>query len=99
MADLSSNPDNLIPFLKQAAANQKANIANFPAPYHLLRRVDSCLSTAGKNLINPKPVLAGFMLLRCQYAYKAARRDPSPLSCRSRRAGRPTRLRACSPIG
>jgi hypothetical protein len=34
--------------------------------------VDSCLSTAGKNLVNPKPVLAGFMLLRCQYAYKTA---------------------------
>ena len=72
MADLSSNPDNLIAFLERVAANQKANIANFPIPYDLLRRVDNCLATAGKNLINPKPVLAGLMLLRCQYAYKAA---------------------------
>jgi hypothetical protein len=29
-------------------------------------------SKTGKNLINPKPVLAGVMLLRCQYTYKAA---------------------------
>jgi len=72
MTDLSSNPDNLSPFLERVAANQKANIAKFPAPYQLLRRVDTCLSTAGKNLINPNPVLAGLMLLRCQYAYKAA---------------------------
>src|SRR5262245_19840641 len=72
MADLSSNPDNLIAFLERVAANQKANIANFPIPYDLLRRVDNCLATAGKNLINPKPVLAGLMLLRCQYPYKAA---------------------------
>jgi len=72
MTDLSSNPDNLSPFLERVAANQKANIAKFSAPYQLLRRVDTCLSTAGKNLINPKPVLAGLMLLRCHYAYKAA---------------------------
>src|SRR5262245_81799 len=72
MTDLSSNRDNLSPFLERVAANQKANIAKFPAPYQLLRRGDNCLSTAGKNLINPKPVLAGLMLLRCQYAYKAA---------------------------
>jgi hypothetical protein len=72
MTDLSSNPDNLSPFLERVAANQKANIAKFSAPYQLLRRVDNCLSTAGNTLINPKPVLAGLMLLRCQYAYKAA---------------------------
>ena len=72
MADLSSNPDNLIPFLELVAANQKANIANFPDPYQLIRRVNICFSKAGKNLINPKPVLAGLMLPRCEYAYKAA---------------------------
>src|SRR6516165_1202714 len=72
MTDLSSNPDNLIPFLELVAANQKANIANFPDPYQLIRRVNICLSKAGKNLINPKPVLAGLMLPCCEYAYKAA---------------------------
>jgi hypothetical protein len=72
MADLSSNPDNLIPFLELVAANQKANIANFPDPYQLIRRVNICFSKAGKNLINPKPVLAGLMLPRCEYAYKTA---------------------------
>jgi hypothetical protein len=58
--------------LERVATNQKANIAKFSAPYQLLRRVDNCLSTAGYTLFNPKPVLAGLMLLRCQYAYKAA---------------------------
>ena len=72
VADLSSNPDNLIPFLELVAANQKARIANFSGPYQLIRRVNICLSTASKHLINPKPVLAGLLLPRCEYAYKAA---------------------------
>jgi hypothetical protein len=72
MADLSDNPDNLIPFLEVVASNQKANIAKFPAAYQLIRRVNICLSTAAKDLVNPKPVMAGKMLHRCQYAYKAA---------------------------
>src|SRR5215831_17615590 len=72
MADLSANPDNLIPFLELVASNQTANIVKFPAPYDLIRRVNICLSIAGKNLINPKPVMAGVLFLRCQYAYKAA---------------------------
>jgi hypothetical protein len=41
-------------------------------PYNLIRRVNICLSTAGKNLINPKPVMTGILFLRCQYSYKAA---------------------------
>jgi hypothetical protein len=72
MADLSANPDNLIPFFERVASNQKANIAKFPAAYDLIQRVNICLSTAGKNLINPKPVMAGVLCLRCQYAFKAA---------------------------
>src|SRR5262249_27423399 len=72
MTDLSSNPDNLIPFLELVVANQKANIAKFPAFYQLLRRVNICLSTAGKHLIGPKPIMTGLLFQRCQYAYKAA---------------------------
>src|SRR5262249_25592343 len=72
MADLMANPDNLIPFFQLVASNQKANMAKFPAPYDLISRVNICLSTAGKNLINPKPVMAGVLFQRCQYAYKAA---------------------------
>jgi hypothetical protein len=72
MADLSANPDNLITFLELVASNQKANVAKFHAPYDLIRRVNICLSTAGKHLTNPKPVMAGVLFLRCQYAYKAA---------------------------
>lgn len=72
MTDLSKNPDNLVPFFDLVASNQKANMARFPAEFELMRRVNICLSTAGQNLINPKPVMAGVMFLRCQYAYKAA---------------------------
>jgi hypothetical protein len=72
MIDLSVNPDNLLPFLELVASNQKANIAKFAGPYDLIRRVNICLSTAGKNLIHPKPVMAGVLFLRCQYSYKAA---------------------------
>jgi hypothetical protein len=72
MVDLSANPDNLLPFLDLAASNQRANVARFPEPYQLIRRVNICLATAGKNLINPTPVMAAVLFLRCQYAYKAA---------------------------
>jgi hypothetical protein len=50
MVDLSANPDNLLPFLDLAASNQRANVARFPEPYQLIRRVNICLATAGKNL-------------------------------------------------
>jgi hypothetical protein len=72
MTDLSANPDNLVPFLEVVASNQKASIQKFPAMYDLVRRVNICLSTAGKNLVNPKPVMCAVLFLRCQYAYKAA---------------------------
>src|ERR1700680_3546611 len=55
---LGSDPDNLTQFLELVARNQKANAAKFPAPTLLMRRVNICLYTAGKNLINPKPVMA-----------------------------------------
>src|SRR6266851_2171442 len=72
MQELGSNADNLIPFLDLVASNQKANIARFTGPYDLIRRVNICLSTAGKNLVNPQPVTTGILFLRCQYAYKTA---------------------------
>jgi hypothetical protein len=34
--------------------------------------VNECLSVVGKNLVKPEPVMTGVLLLRCQYAYKAA---------------------------
>jgi hypothetical protein len=66
------NPDDLIAFLELVASNQKANVTRFPGPYDRIRRVNICFSTAGQNLVNPQPITAGFLFLRCQYAYKAA---------------------------
>jgi hypothetical protein len=73
MADiLSKNPDNLIPFFELVASNQKANIANHRTWYELMRRVNVCLSAAGQNMVNPKPMMCAVLFLRCQYAYKSA---------------------------
>jgi hypothetical protein len=59
-------------FFDMVHANQKANRANFPVWCDILERMDSCFVSAGKNLINPKPVMPGNFLLRCQYAFKTA---------------------------
>lgn len=72
MPDLSDNSDNLISFLDLVVSNQKASVAKFPVQYALIRRINICLSIAGKNLVNPKPVMCAVLFLRCQYAYKTA---------------------------
>ena len=64
--------DNLTQFLERVHSNQRANVARFPQPYRLMHRMDECLSIVGKNLVKPEPVMTGILLLRCQYAYKAA---------------------------
>jgi hypothetical protein len=51
---------------------QQANRANFPVWYDIIERIDRCFVRAGNNLINPKPVMTGNLLLRCQYAFKTA---------------------------
>ena len=59
-------------FLDMVHANQKANRVNFSKCYEIIERIDDCFVRAGKNLINPKPVITGNLLLRCQFAFKAA---------------------------
>jgi hypothetical protein len=72
MPYLTDNPDNLEAFFEVVTNNQKANARRFPDAYNIVRRVNICLSTAGKHLVNPEPVMAGLLFLRCQYAYKTA---------------------------
>jgi hypothetical protein len=57
-------------FLDTIHANQQANRVNFPQWYAIIERIDECFVRAGKNLTNPKPVITGNLLLRCQYAFK-----------------------------
>ncbi len=64
--------DNLSQFLDRVHQNQQGNRVNFDGPYLILSRIDMCFVTAGKNLVNVKPVMAGLLFLRCQYAFKAA---------------------------
>jgi hypothetical protein len=64
--------DSLSQFLDMVHANQKANRVNFAPAYDTIQRINEALAKAGKNLVNPQPVMAGILLLRCQYAYKAA---------------------------
>ena len=59
-------------FLDTVHANQKANRINFPKWTEIIERIDGCLVRAGANSINPKPVMTGNLLLRCQYAFKTA---------------------------
>jgi hypothetical protein len=59
-------------FFDMLHANQRANRANFPDWYDILEKMDGCFVSAGKNLINLKPVMPGNLLLRCQYAFKTA---------------------------
>jgi hypothetical protein len=72
VTDLNASPNNLVAFFDLVAFNQKASIAKYPAQYELLRRVNICLSTAGKHLANANPLMCGVLCHRCQYAYKAA---------------------------
>jgi hypothetical protein len=59
-------------FFDMLCSAQQANRAKFPVWCGILERMDSCFVTAGKSLINPKPVMPGNLLLRCQYAFKTA---------------------------
>ena len=59
-------------FLDMLHSTQNANRVNFPNWYEIVERIDDCFVRAGKNLINPKPVMTGNLLLRCQYAFKTA---------------------------
>ena len=68
----NTKADNLAQFFEAIHSNQVANIKQFAQPYSLILRVNDCLVRAGQNLIDPKPLMAGNLFLRCQYAYKAA---------------------------
>jgi hypothetical protein len=70
--DLSSNPDNLVPFLEVVASNQHANTALYPADFALIQRVNVCLATVGQKLVKPEPVMCAVLFQRCQYAFKTA---------------------------
>ena len=59
-------------FLAAVHANQQANRVNFPQWYSIIDKIDDCFVRAGSNLTNPKPVMTGSLLLRCQYAFKTA---------------------------
>jgi len=55
-----------------ADSNRRANRERFIDWYGKISRIDNCLVLAGKNLVNVNPVMSGILLLRCQYALKAA---------------------------
>ncbi len=64
--------DNLSQFLDRVHANQQGNRVAYPAPYAALSKIDACFVKAGKNLVNPRSVMAAVLLLRAQYAFMAA---------------------------
>ena len=64
--------DDLSKFLDLVHVKQVANRTEFARPYDIILEINDCLLKAGKNLVNPKPVMAGMFLLRGQYAFKTA---------------------------
>ena len=64
--------DDLTRFLETVHHNQQGNRERLAEPYRLIQRVNECFVIIGKNLVDPKPLLAGLLFLRSQYAYKAA---------------------------
>jgi hypothetical protein len=70
MADWGT--DELTQFLESAHHVQRCNHQKFAEPYSKMQRIDNCFVRAGKNLVNPNPVLTGVLFLRSQYAYKTA---------------------------
>jgi hypothetical protein len=38
--------------------------------YQIMEQMDDCFVQAGEHLIDPKPLMTGSLLLRCQYAFK-----------------------------
>ena len=64
--------DNLDEFFGIAERNRIGNIARFQAEYQVLRRINMCLTSPGQHIVKPSPFICALLLLRCQYAYKAA---------------------------
>jgi hypothetical protein len=69
---MATTERSLQDFFDMLRSAQQANRANFPVWCDIIERIDRCFVSAGKNLINPKPVMPGNFLLRCQYAFKTA---------------------------
>jgi hypothetical protein len=59
-------------FFDVVRSNQRANREGFPEWYAIIERIDTCFVRAGSGLVDPDPVMAAVLLLRCQYAFKAA---------------------------
>jgi hypothetical protein len=59
-------------FFDALRASQRANRKIFPDWYAIIARIDDCFVRAGSNLVDPEPLMTGPLLLRCQYAFKAA---------------------------
>src|SRR5208337_3121431 len=66
------NERSLQKFFDMVHSNQQANRVNFAPWYAIIEKIDDCFVRAGKNLVNPKPVMTADLLLRCQYAFKTA---------------------------
>jgi hypothetical protein len=59
-------------FFDAVRTNQVANSKKFPDWNSIIERIDSCFVHAGQALHDPKPLMSGVLLNRCQYAFKAA---------------------------
>ena len=72
LASQGSTQVGITRFFETVHHNQQGNRERLAEPYRLIQRVNECFVIIGKNLVDPKPLLAGLLFLRSQYAYKAA---------------------------
>jgi hypothetical protein len=59
-------------FFDAVRASQRANREIYSDWYAIIARIDDCFVRAGDGLNDPESLMAAIMLLRCQYAFKAA---------------------------
>ncbi len=67
---MTSNP--LEDFFDELRANQRANRVLYPQLYSVIERLNDCFVRSGIDIFSPKPVVAGVLLERCEYAFKTA---------------------------
>lgn len=69
---MEKTDDNLEQFFQKLRSNQSANKELFADWYAKIKSINDCFAIAGKNLIDPRPIISGILFSRCQYAFKTS---------------------------
>jgi hypothetical protein len=64
--------NSLEDFFDEIRANQQANRILYSSLYSVVERLDVCFAQSGMDNTGTRPIVAGVLLARCQYAFKNA---------------------------